>query len=215
MQENIGVDPGRVLGLQKDFSAKISTALDKNDQQFFDTLEAMLKASYQQRVEFIEKVLGKRSGEESFVIGQVFQHRNQSLVPQYFGDNFKTWLWEPAKEKVVQINAFGKNNLKEYVLPKNMNDTAIQNATNSTPMGEDAFWAILYLLVINLKLGKKILKYELRKDKFYVFHVKLTSGKVVAVFVRWDDDEWDLNANDFDRITPWLEGDVFLYSVPA
>lgn len=209
MGNSIGVDPNRVFGLQKDYGEKAHNAMVNNDEQFFDAYEALLRANYQQKAEFIEKVLGKKSGEETFIVGQVFQHRNSSLVPQYFGDNFKDWLWLPSQEKTVPVNAFGKNFLKDYVLPKNMNDTAIQNANNSTPMGEDAFWAMLYLLILKPKLGKKILKYELRKDKVYIFHVQL-AGRVVAVDVDWDDGGWDLGANEFDYGRPWVDGDVFL-----
>lgn len=209
MGNSIGVDPNRVFGLQKDYGEKAHTAMINNDEQFFDGFEALLRASYQQKADFIEKVLGKKSGEETFVIGKVFQHRNSSLVPQYFGDNFKNWLWLPAQEKTVPVNAFGKNVLKDYVLPKNMNDTAIQNANNSIPIGEDAFWAMLYLLIVNPKLGKKILKYELRKDKVYIFHVQL-ADRVVAVLVDWRDDEWVLSADVFDYVDPWDAGRVFL-----
>ena len=38
------------------------------------------------------------------------------------------------------------------------------------------------------------------------------SYRIVAVNVNWNDDEWNLNANDFDNINPWNEGNVFLYS---
>lgn len=210
-EKNIGVDPDRVFGLQKDYGEKAHIAMKKNDEQFFDCFEAFLRADYNQKTEFIEKVLGKKSGEQSFIVGQVFQHRNSGLVPQYFGDNFKSWLWEPALMKVVSINSFGKNILKEYVLPKNMNDTAIQQANISTPMEEDQFWVMLYLIVINPKLGKKILKYELRKDKVYIFHVKLASGKVVAVDVYWYGGEWRLDAVDFGRVAWWRGGCVFLF----
>jgi len=154
----------------------------------------------------------KKSGEEIFVVGEVFQHRNKNLVPQYFGDNFKNWLWASAQTRTVAINAFGKNNLKEYVLPKNMYDTAIQNANNSTPMSEDQFWAMLFLLIINPRLGKEILKYELRKDKVYIFHVKLSSDKVVAVSVDWGGGGWSCRASAFDYGGPWRGGYVFLFS---
>ena len=214
-KDKIGVDPDRVFGLQKDYSEKAHIAMNQNDEQFFDGMEAFLKASYQQKSDFIEIVLGKKSGQETFVVGKVFQHRVKGLIPQYHGDNFKSWMLTPAIEKVVSINAFGKNILKEYVLPQNMKDTPIQNATNSTPMEEDAFWAMLYLLIVNPKLGKKILKYELRKDKVYVFHVKLASGKVVAVDVDWNVDEWRLDASDFVSVGPWGEGYVFLYPIAA
>lgn len=152
--------------------------------------------------------MSKKSGEQSFIVGQVFQHRNAGLVPQSFGDNFKR-LWEPAQERVVSINAFGKNILKEYVLPKNMNDTAIQNAANSTPMEEDEFWAMLFLLIINPKLGKKVLKYEVRKNKVYVFH--LASNKVVAV--GWHGGRWNFLAYDFDSFS-WCPG-VIVFLSPA
>ena len=211
MTKIIGVDPSRVFGLQKDYGEKAHTAMNNNDEQFFDCFEAFLKADYIQKSGFIEKVLGKKSGEQIFVVGKVFQHRTEGLVPQYFGNNFKSWLWESARMRTVSINAFGKNNLKEYVLPKNMNDTAIQNANSSVPMEEDQFWAMLYLFIINPKLGKKILKYELRKDKVYIFHVKLASGKVVAVYVFWHDDEWYVHANDFDYGDWWREGCVLLF----
>jgi len=149
--------------------------------------------------------------EKTFVVGEVFQHKNSSLIPQYFGGNFKDWLWNSAQEKVVSINAFGKNILKEYVLPKNMNDIKIQEANKSTPMDEDQFWAMLYLLIYNPRLGEKILKYKLRKDKVYIFHVKLASGKVVPVRVYWNNVGWNLCAEAFDYGACWFDGDVFLF----
>lgn len=211
---NIGVDPDRVFGLQKDYSAKAHIAMNKNDEQFFDCFEAFLKANPQQKKEFIEKVLvriPKLQRGKTFVVGEVFQHRNENLVPQFFGDNFKNWLWTPAQTKLVIIDAFGKNNLKEYVLPKNMNDTAIQNANNSAPMSEHQFWAMLFLLIINSKLGKKILKYELQKHKVYIFHVKLTSGIFIDVSVYWGRGEWSFDASYFDSGGSLERGYVFLF----
>ena len=148
---------------------------------------------------------------ESFIVGQVFQHRNKNLIPQFFGNDFKNWLWISAQEKRVFINVFEKNNLKEYVLLKNMNNTTIQRINNSIPMKEDQFWVILYLLIINPKLGKKILKYKLLKDKFYVFHLKLNSRKVIALGVGWNGDEWFLDAFDFHGLGLWMEDYDFVF----
>jgi len=214
-EKTIGVAPDRVFGLQTDYSKKAHIAINQNDEQFFDAFEAFLKANYQQKEVFIEEVLKRKSSALSFVVGQVFQHRAKGLVPQYHGDNFKNWLWTPARARVISIGAFGKNNLKEYVLPKNMNDTTIKINVNSSSTEEDQFWAMLYLLIVKPKLGKKFLKYVLRKDKIYIFHVKLASGMVVAVDVRWFDGEWDVRTNDFDCGNPWNEGIVFLYPVSA
>jgi hypothetical protein len=211
MAKTIGVDPVRMSGLQLDYSAKAHSAVKNNDEHFFTAFEAFLKADYQQKSELIEKVLGRKFGEEkSFIVGEVFQHRNSKLVPQWFGDDFKAKMWEPAKERRVSINAFGNNILKEYILTKTMNDTSIQSATNSTPMEEDQFWAMLYLLIIDPKLGKKILKYELRKDKVCVFHVRLASGGVIAVSLVWFDVEWYLYADVFDS-DYWYRDNVFLF----
>ncbi len=210
MSENkIGVSPDRVFGLQKDYSEKAHIAMNQNDEQFFNSFEAFLKADYNQKNELIEKVLGIKSEVLNFKVCEVFGHRVKGLTPQYFGGNFKNWLWTSAQQKIVSIDKIGKSIIKDYVLPKNMNDTSIQNANNSTPLGEDAFWAMMYLLIINPKLGKKILKYSLKKDKVYICHVQLT-GRVVAVYVVWGDDEWYFSALDFVSIDPWLEGSVFL-----
>lgn len=215
MTQKIGVNPSRVFGLQKDYGEKAHTAMDKNDEQFFDAFEAFLKASYHQKNELIEKVLGRKSGEKSFVVGEVFQHRNPNLALQHHGDNFKSLLAVPAKDRVLSIDVFGKNNLKKYVLPKNMDDIAIQNATTSTPILEDQFWVMLYLLIIDPKLGKKILKYELRKDKVYIFHVRIAPNKVVAVVVDLvcADGGWRLNACAFGTVDWWYQEYVFLYPV--
>jgi len=216
MSKTIGVDPDRVFGLQKDYSEKAYIAINNNDEQFFNCLEAFLKANYQQKETFIEEVLKRKSSMGNFIVGKVFRHTAEGFITQYFGDNFKNWLWRPSQAKTVSINAFGLNYLKEYVLPKNMNDTAIQNAVSLTPlMEEDQFWAVLYLLIINPKLGKKILKYELRKDKVYVFHVKLASGKVVAVSVGWSDDGWSLCASNLDSDDWWYGVNVFLFPASA
>jgi hypothetical protein len=190
-----GADPGK-------------TATELIKQKIVFTAVTNFLISKKQENGLVQELIHK-----TFVVGEVFQHRVQGLIPQYHGDNFKSWLWAMAKERIVSTNEFGKNILKKYVLPANMKDTQIQNAAKSTPMGENQFWVMLYLLIIEPKLGRKILKYALQKDKVYIFHVKLASGKVVAVNVDWNGGEWDLNANDFVREFPWNGGFVFLYPV--
>lgn len=211
MSENkIGVSPDRVFGLQKDYSEKAHIAMNNNDEQFFNAFEAFLKADYNQKNEMIEKVLGIKSEALTFKVCEVFGHRVKGLVPQYFWPNFKSWLWESSQQMVVSIDAVGKSVVEDYVLPKNMNDTDIQNANSSTPLSIDAFWAMMYLLVVNPKLGKKILKYSFKKDKVYICHVQL-ADRVVAVNVHWRGDEWFFGAFDFDDIFLWFEGFVFLH----
>ncbi len=123
-------------------------------------------------------------GLESFIVGDVFRHRDETCVPQYHGSNAKDWIFTPnAKVKIAIKQKLPK--LSEYILPKDMNDSDIQSNAKSTPMDEETFLLVLYLLIIKPELGKKILGYELRKDRWYLFHVKLSSGKVVAVNAFW------------------------------
>lgn len=150
---------------------------------------------------------------ESFKVGEVFQHRNDKLTPLHFGGNFRDWVWNPAQCKVVSLGAFSTSILKEYLFPKNMNDIAIQNEAKSALMEEDQFWAMLYFLIIDPKLGKRILKYELRKNKVYIFHVKLASDKIVAVRLYWSHDDWILRASVFGVVGPWLKGGVFVHLI--
>jgi len=213
MSKIIGVDPDRVFGLQEDYGKKAHIAMNNNDEQFFDCLEAFLKANYQQKETFIEEVLERKSLAISFVVGKAFGPNSvEGLIPRSLESNFKIWLWKPAQTKMVSVNALGKNYLKEYVLPGNINDTMIQRNTNSIPMEEDQFWAMLYLFMVNPKLGKKILKYELRKDKEYIFHVKLASGKVVTVNVDFQDKNWNLKAYVFgDKYWYFRDHYVFFF----
>ncbi|MEK7572326.1 MAG: hypothetical protein AAB493_00505 [Patescibacteria group bacterium] len=214
MSKTIGVDPNRVFGLQKDYSEKIHTAMKNNDKQFFDCFEAFLKANYQQKETFIKEVLKRESSTESFIVGKVFQEKVGESIPKNFGDNFKNWLWTPSQAKTVSINAFGFPFLKQYILPKAMNDTAILNAVSSLPMELNQFWAVLYLLIISPKFGKKILKYKLWKYKVYIFHVELAS-RIVAVSVGWDEAGWALGASNLDSYDWWEEINVFLFFASA
>lgn len=146
----------------------------------------------------------------SFIVGKVFQHRKTGLVPQSFGFNFKTRIWEPAKEKVISIKDFA-DDLKKYVLSEKLNDSSIQQITRSTPMTENHFWIMSYLMIIKPKLGKKILKYELLKDKMYIVHLELASGKIETVHICFKEGEWDFDAFGFNYYLWWEVERVYLY----
>ncbi len=175
----------------------------RNGNILFEELTGFLKMDSKKRKE----TFGIFLAEETFAVGEVFQHRNKSLIPQYLGDNFKSLMWAPAQGKTLTVPS-SMNSPKEYVLPKNMNDMAIQKANGSAFVDEDTFWVILYCLIIKPELGKELLNYELRKDKVYIIHVRV-GDRVVAFGVRWGDDEWCLGAYSFDG-AGWNEGSVFL-----
>ena len=164
---------------------------------------------------FWDEIL-KEDGIESFIVGEVFQHRNSDCVPQYFGDQFNNWIWVPEKDKEIIIDTEAVRKLNEYRLPKNMNDTSIQKNAKSTPMSMEEYWLTRYLLIINPELGKQLLGYELKQDgTVYIMHVKKADGSVVAVSLRWSDGVWLSTANRFGGGRGWDEGHIFLSSATA
>ena len=164
---------------------------------------------------FWDEIL-KEDGIESFIVGEVFQHRNADCIPQYFGDQFNNWLWVPEKHKEIIVDTDAVRKLKEYRLPKKMNDTTIQKNAESKPMSMDEYWLIRYLLIVNPELGKQLLGYELKQDgTVYIMHVVKPDGSVVAVRLGWDDAEWYSLADRFGGGNDWYEGSVFLSSATA
>jgi hypothetical protein len=145
--------------------------------------------------------------EESFIVGEIFQHRNKNLMPIFFGENAINFLLVPAKTRVIFIRDFLKNKLKYYVLPKDMNANEIKNVIISNPMEENNFWIILFF-VKNPEIGKKFLKYEIRKDKVYIFHIKLASGNIVILSLSWGDYEWYVY---FCEMSAFPSGSIHLY----
>lgn len=146
---------------------------------------------------------------DSFIVGVVFQHRNSACIPQWFSDNFRDMVWKPSKERTIKIDRTSRK-VNEYRLPKNMNDSTIQKNAKSTPMSIEEYWLVRYLFIINPELGKQVLEYELSKSNYYIMHVRLDDGSVVAVGLRWGGDEWDSDAGRFDDDGDWVEGRIFL-----
>jgi hypothetical protein len=158
----------------------------------------------------------KEDGIESFIVGEVFQHRNANCVPQYFSDQFNVWLWVPQKHKEIIIDTEAVRKLNEYRLPENMYDTTIEKNANSKPMSMEEYWMTRYLLIVNPELGKQLLGYQLKQDgTVYIMHVTMADGSVVAVLLRCNDAEWYSDADRFDDGGDWSEGSIFLSSATA
>lgn len=213
MTKKIGVDPDRVFGLQKDYGVKAHIAMNENDEQFFDGLEALLKANPQQLEAFIQEVLKRKSWPGSFFIKEVFQQEPGVRHNFYFGQKFEETFWTPIKMRLVASNTLGENILKDYELPENMSDTAIQNVADAKAMSEDQLWVLLRLLIVNPKVGKKILGYELRKNKVYMLHVELIPGKVFTVAIGHKEEGGSrlVDSFDFNQYSSWSSGYIYLY----
>lgn len=164
-----------------------------------------------------ERFLGKEAEEaitkdkKSFRVGDVFQQQKENCVPQNHGHRFVSWLLGPAKDRNIPINTDHRR-LVENVLDRRMNDSVVRSETKFTPpMSEEAFWLVLYLLIIDPELGKKVLGYELQKGKWYFLYMKFTAGQVIAVDFGWRGGEWRFFAHNIDHGRYWARGDTFLF----
>lgn len=146
----------------------------------------------------------------AFTVGDIFRHRaEQGDCRLFLSDNTQAWLVKPNLKKVIPIRTDPRK-LTKYCLPKNMNDSSIQqNAGNPGCMTEEEFFLVMYLLIFQPELGKQALGFALAKDKYYIFHVTL-NGRKVAFFVDWHDDEWFFDALEFGTVLDWNEGRVFV-----
>lgn len=120
----------------------------------------------------------------------------------FFGSNFKNWILSSITDSIPVYN--GKH--QKYTLPKSMNDTEIQNATgNKKPFTIPEFFGLIHSLIVKQLNGEDG---ELLNNGYAnIFHVELSDGTVVAVYVSWDSDdrEWGFGASEFD-FDRWLGG---------
>ena len=130
--------------------------------------------------------------DQHFIVGDVFRHRGgEGYTPMYIWEGAQNLLFTPNKERVIAINkTIGK--LRDYPLTENMNDSKIQKKAKSTPMSEEEYFLAKFLVIVKPELGKEVLGYTLDTSKHYLFHVKLSSGKVVALGLGWYGGGWDV-----------------------
>ncbi|MFZ2205444.1 MAG: hypothetical protein WA057_04390 [Candidatus Magasanikiibacteriota bacterium] len=142
----------------------------------------------------------------SFGIRQTFI---DSDIPMWHNDFFSSII-SVSGHKIISTNEVEE--LSKYVVSKTgMNDSLIQDKVRSGFLEEDLFFAILYLLIFKPESGKEFLNLELKKDKLYLFHVNLDSLKKVSITIFWNDGKWMLSATDFNFISSWDEGRIFVY----
>lgn len=110
-------------------------------------------------------------------------------------------VWDYFKTEVLPYITDEKSTIefKEYILPKIMNDSEIQNNTKSTPIDVKYVASFIQQFVLNAD-----------KNKYYIIHCQL-KDKVVALDLSWDVGEWFLGACDFGIDDWWVEDGVFLY----
>ena len=194
--------------LHKEYYKQARVAVRNNEILFFQTLEAFLESNNQQKLEFVEKILGQKLEVDSFIVGEVFNDKSEFCQ---LSKNFSELLLSPSEGKIIPVKVFDGLSLKEYVLLKSIDDEKIQKITSSVPIEEDKFWALAYLFLNGKKvlLGYKLKKLD--KDRGYLFHVKLSSGKIFTVRIMFlSDDRFEYRGRDFN-LGPWLDGDIFLY----
>lgn len=148
----------------------------------------------------------------TFILGDVFKAREtEGGTRLYFWESFdKNFIRNNLERKIAIRTDLGK--LSQYGLPRNMRDGAIQQACkNPGYMDYDTAFCIWYLLIFEKETAKQLFGIELSKNEYYVFHVKMDDGTVLAVSLRWYGDGWSFLAFTFDGQYEWREGDVFVY----
>ena len=156
-----------------------------------------------------KEILSTHSNSETFKISDIFSHRAETGDKRlWLSDNFTNWVLKPNSEKLINIQNIGKLNL--FTLPESMSDTKIQQAVgNPGYMTPEDFFLVMYLLIFEIEKGKEYLDFSLEKFKCYIFHI-VVNGKLVAVYVFWNNDVWYFHAYDFDDGDDWLGGRVFV-----
>ena len=145
-----------------------------------------------------------------FIVGEKFQFRNKNKVgiQLWIGDNFKNWVLEPMKSEKVSLTKNSK--LKKFSLVKPMNDTEIKDELqNLNPIAVEIFLPLLWDMLSLQKNGEARKLGLLNNGCANIFHVKLQDGRVVAVRVGWDGDEWRLLACGLDCVVRWFGGFAF------
>ena len=148
----------------------------------------------------------------TFLLGEVFKARaTEGDTRLYFwGDFDKNFIQNNLERKIAIRTDLGA--LKQYRLPRNMQDGEIQKACKNTGyMDFDTFFCVVYLLIFEKETAKECFGMELSKSENYIFHVKMDDGTVLAVGLCWRGDGWYFGADDFDPLDPWNEGFVFVY----
>ncbi len=146
---------------------------------------------------------------QSFVIDDIFPRAGEGYTPIHLWPSVRQTLFEPAIERRIIIAETLPGKLKSYMLDETMSNEKIQIVTKSIPMNEDEFFVALFLLVANSKLGKDLLGYEINKRKYYLFHIKLLSGKLTTFVCNWEHNEWHGRCYDYsmevhDKATVFL-----------
>ena len=140
----------------------------------------------------------------------IFYHLKKKLIIE-FDDNFEYRMLLSSREKIFSLDKFPS--FKQYCLPKQMKDSEMQNTTLSTLMDENMFWGLLYYLFVVPELGKKILNFELSKDKNYICHIEPDSKRIFSIEIDWRKHKniWYLEMSVFDFSHPRRPKSIFIY----
>jgi len=128
-------------------------------------------------------------------ISDFFGHRIEGQVSQCMSDTFLTEVFNPCKDMEIILPI-----LNEYVLPKNMSDSKIQENTSSKSMSLEEYYLARYILLI---LGKA------DKSKVYIFHVQ-TGDSVIAHRLLLENNEWLSFACSFGFGRDYIGGSIFV-----
>jgi Mn-dependent DtxR family transcriptional regulator len=129
-------------------------------------------------------------------ISDFFGHQIADQIPQWMSDTFLTKVFNPYKDMEITLPEVLPI-LNEYVLPRNMSDSKIQENTSSKPMSLEEYYLARYILLISGKADK---------SKVYLFHVQV-GNEVLALYLYWYGDSWNSHDWSFGRGDGWGAAD--------
>jgi hypothetical protein len=128
---------------------------------------------------------------ERFRIGEVFNEYDPRFANQAHGGDFRD-LVKRVKNKYITIDPKKVSPLKRFRLEKTdkLWDTELKEKIDYTPLKEERYWLIFYLMVIQPTLGEMYLPFTLKKENHYLFHIQ--PDEIVNSFVGlwWNSEKW-------------------------
>ncbi len=209
----IGTTIERVRNQNSLFTKALKKLVNSNEKQ----LAAFLGEAVQYTLKNLAFVCDFLVGSVTeFVVGEKFQQREKNKVGVKLNiyENFRNWLLEPMKG--VKVSLEEEFALKKFKLTKDMHDTEIQSELqNPNAIDVKVFIPLLWSMLIAQKNGEVKDNGLIVTGYANIFHVKLESGHVVAVRVRWADVEWDLDADELDDGNRWFAERMFFTPATA
>ena len=135
--------------------------------------------------------------------------RNAQVSISYLGDNFKAWFLNGNGKTEDPIS---EQTLHYYKLQQSSADGPIIAELGGEEKSETTLFEMFSLME---KQGKGEDGVLLNNGWANIFYIKDIAGVLRAVYVRWDEDGWHVNAYSVENPDRWYDGHQVFSRLPA